>query len=78
MRIRIYELCNDHLPYLVEEFDTLQTSFSGNLLVRFTGSERILDMMRARTTEDDNVKERVRAETVRTMHGHACRLSSCI
>ena len=59
------------LPDLVEELDALQARLRGHLLVRLARCQRLLDVVRARAPEDDDVQERVRAEPVRAVHGHA-------
>ena len=54
----------------------MHASLLGDLLVGLSGSEGLLDVVCASTTEDDDVKERVRTETVRAVDGHTCSLTS--
>jgi hypothetical protein len=58
------------VPDLVEVLDALQTSVRWDLLVRLARSEVVPDVVSASAAEDDDVEERVGAETVRTVHGH--------
>ena len=59
------------VPNLVQELDALHASLIGNLLVRLSGSQSVLDVVSASSAEDDDVEERVGAETIGTVNGHA-------
>jgi hypothetical protein len=59
------------VPELVQLVEALLTGIGGQILVGRARSERLLDVVGACTTKDDNVEERVGSQTVRAVHRHA-------
>lgn len=67
-----------HVPDLVEVLNAVETNILRQLRVRLARGERLLDVGCASTAEDDDVQERVRAETVGAVDGHASSLTGSI
>lgn len=65
---------SDHVQVL----DRLLSEVGVELLVGHTGLERLGNVVGARSTKDDNVKQRVGSESVRSVDGHTGGLSGSI
>jgi hypothetical protein len=59
------------VPDLVQELDALHSCLIGNLLVGFAGCKCLRYVVRTSATENDDVEEGIRTETVGTVYGHA-------
>lgn len=57
------------VPDLVKEFNALKSGLLGDLLVRLSGSQVVLDVVGTCTSKDDEIQQRVSSKAVGSMDG---------
>ena len=66
------------VPDLIKELDTFNTSFFGNLSVRFSRCQFLFNVVGAGTTEYNDIKEGVGSETVGSVDRHTSSLARSV